>query len=57
MMYPVKIDETYITHNLIQSEQKKNWQVAQDMTYQQLSLFDDFHLVNPGEIIHDHTAP
>ncbi len=57
MMYPVKIDETCITHNLIQSEQKKNWQVAQDMTYHQLSLFDDFHLVDPGEIIHDTTAP
>lgn len=56
MMYPVKIDETYITHNLIQSEQKKNWQVAQDMTYHQLSLFDDFHLVDPGEIIHANTA-
>ena len=56
MMYPIKLDETYITHNLIQSEQKKNWQVAQDMTYQQLSLFDDFHLVDPGEIVHEHTA-
>ena len=57
MMYPIKIDETYITHNLIRSEQKKNWQVAQDMTYHQLSLFDDFHLVDPGEIIHDNTEP
>lgn len=56
MMYPIKIDETFITHNLIQNEQKKNWQVAQDMTYQQLSLFDDFHLVDPGEIIHENTA-
>lgn len=56
MMYPVKIDETFITHNLIQSEQKKNWQVAQDMTYHQLSLFDDFHLVDPGEIIHENTT-
>ncbi|MCI8673451.1 MAG: putative DNA modification/repair radical SAM protein [Lachnospiraceae bacterium] len=56
MMYPIKIDETFITHNLIQSEQKKNWQVAQDMTYQQLSLFDDFHLIDPGEIIHENAA-
>ena len=55
-MYPIKIDETFITHNLIQSEQKKNWQVAQDMTYQQLSLFDDFHLIDPGEIIHENAA-
>lgn len=56
MMYPIKIDETFITHNLIQSEQKKNWQVAQDMTYQQLSLFNDFHLVDPGEIVHENTT-
>lgn len=54
MMYPVKIDETFITHNLIQSEQNKNWQIAQDMTYQQLSLFDDFQLMNTGEILSQH---
>ena len=45
MLYPVKLEETYITHNLIRSEQDKNWQIAREMTYQQMSLFDDFQLV------------
>ncbi len=41
MMYPTKIDEDYITRNLIELDRKKNWEIAYDMTYRQLSLFDD----------------
>lgn len=41
MMYPTKIDEDYITRNLIDLDKKKNWEIAYDMTYRQLSLFDD----------------
>ncbi|MDE6420795.1 MAG: putative DNA modification/repair radical SAM protein, partial [Lachnospiraceae bacterium] len=41
MMYPTKIDEDYITRNLIDLDRKKNWEIAYDMTYRQLSLFDD----------------
>ena len=40
-MYPTKIDEDYITRNLIDLDRKKNWEIAYDMTYRQLSLFDD----------------
>lgn len=41
MMYPTKIDEDYITRNLIDLDRKKNWEIAYGMTYRQLSLFDD----------------
>lgn len=41
MMYPTKIDEDYITRNLIDLDKKKNWEIAYGMSYRQLSLFDD----------------
>ncbi len=41
MMYPTKIDEDYITRNLIDLDHKKNWEIAYGMSYRQLSLFDD----------------
>lgn len=41
MMYPTKIDEDYITRNLIDLDHKKNWEIAYGMNYRQLSLFDD----------------
>lgn len=41
MMYPTKIDEDYITRNLIDLDRKKNWEIAYGMNYRQLSLFDD----------------
>lgn len=41
MMYPTKIDEDYITRNLIDLDRKKNWEIAYGMSYRQLSLFDD----------------
>lgn len=40
MMHKTKIDEDYITRNLISADHKKNWELAHDMTYRQLSLFD-----------------
>lgn len=40
MMYPVKIEEDYITRNLL-SEKEKLPEGADGMTYRQLSLFDD----------------
>lgn len=40
MMLPTKLDQDYITRNLIYTDRKKNWEIAHDMTYQQLSLFD-----------------
>ena len=40
MMFRTKLEEDYITRNLISMDHKKNWEIAHDMTYQQLSLFD-----------------
>lgn len=44
MMYPVKIEENFITTNLIENDKKKNWSIENQMTYQQLSLFKDFNM-------------
>ncbi len=40
MMYPVKIEEDYITRNLL-DEKERLPEGADGMTYRQLSLFDD----------------
>ena len=40
MMYPVRIEEDYITRNLLNTKEKIP-EGAYDMTYRQLSLFDD----------------
>ena len=40
MMYPTRIDEDYITRNLLNTNEKLP-QGAGDLTYRQLSLFDD----------------
>lgn len=40
MMYPTKIEEDYITRNLISNKEKLPFS-ADGMTYRQLSLFDD----------------
>lgn len=40
MMLPTKLEEDYITRNLIALNHDKNWELASDMTYRQLSLFD-----------------
>ncbi|MGN0293861.1 MAG: putative DNA modification/repair radical SAM protein [Lachnospiraceae bacterium] len=44
MMYPVRMDQDSITRSLICNEHEKNWEIAQDMNYQQLSLFQDCNL-------------
>ena len=40
MMYPTKIEEDYITRNLLDVKEKLPAHIGQ-MTYRQLSLFDD----------------
>ena len=40
MMYPVRIEEDYITRNLLNTKEKIP-EGAYGMTYRQLSLFDD----------------
>lgn len=44
MMYPIRMDQDSITRSLICNEHEKNWEIAQDMNYQQLSLFQDCNL-------------
>lgn len=46
MMYPIRIDQDTITRSLINNEHEKNWEIAQDMNYQQLSLFHDYNLAD-----------
>lgn len=45
MMFPVPLEEQYITRQLIADHKKENWEVQhQNESYHQMSLFDDFHL-------------
>lgn len=48
MMYPTKMDEDYITRNLLSAGEKLPREVA-DMGYRQLSLFDDVRFGNGYE--------
>ncbi|MFW6677607.1 putative DNA modification/repair radical SAM protein [Lacrimispora sp. AGF001] len=54
MMYPVKIEEDYISRHLVGEERRSVWDISSTNTYQQLSLFDDTSLstqVNSGGIL------
>lgn len=42
MMYQTKIDEDYITRRILELDRRKNWELDYDVTFKQLSLFDDF---------------
>lgn len=41
MMYRTKIDEDYITRRILEMDRQKNWELGYNMTFRQLSLFDD----------------
>lgn len=47
-MYPVRLEEDYITRNLLYEKEKLPFEKCQ-VTYKQLSLFDDVHYVQEGE--------
>lgn len=47
MMYPVRIDQDYLTRELIGDEKRKVWDIEQKDSYRQLSLFDDMKLTVP----------
>lgn len=49
MMYPTRIDEDYITRNLLNTKERLP-EGCSGMTYRQLTLFDD---MNMPEIIHE----
>ena len=48
MMYQTKIDEDYITRRILDLDRQKNWELDYNVTFRQLSLFDDksFRLEN-----------
>ena len=43
-MFPIRIDENFITGQLIDSDRKKVYEIESHDTYRQMSLFDDMNL-------------
>lgn len=43
-MYPIRLDENYITSQLVGVEHQKAWQLEHHDSFRQLSLFDDYHI-------------
>lgn len=41
MMYQTRIEEDYITRRILELDQRKNWELDYDITFKQLTLFDD----------------
>lgn len=50
MMYRVKLEENSITHHLIYDDRKKLYQLGEEESFSQMSLFDDFHLNIPPSV-------
>lgn len=50
MMYQTKIEEDYITRQLLQLENKKNWELEYSITFRQLSLFDDKNFLSGNRV-------
>lgn len=47
-MYPyLKVDENFITNQLIGVEHKKAWDIENHASFRQLSLFDDYQMTAP----------
>lgn len=46
-MYPIRLDEDYITNQLVGAEHKKNWEIENRDSFRQLSLFDDYRMTAP----------
>lgn len=44
MFAPVRMEENFITSQLVGDEQRKSWEIGHQETYRQLSLFDDMKL-------------
>lgn len=44
MMHPVKVEEDFITSHLIGEERRAVWDIGQNGSFRQLSLFDDMKL-------------
>ncbi len=51
MMYPVKIEENFITRQLVALKDQVPLGISKDITYQQLSLFDDVNFQLESRIV------
>ncbi len=47
MMAPIRMNENFITSQLINGEHKKAWDIENHDSYRQLSLFDDYQVTVP----------
>lgn len=47
MMFPVRMNENFITSQLIGEEHKRAWDIENHDSYRQLSLFDDYQVSAP----------
>jgi predicted DNA-binding helix-hairpin-helix protein len=43
-MYPIRIEEDFITRNLLDVKERLPYGISGDVTYRQLSLFDDYRV-------------
>lgn len=51
LMYPIKIDENYITRNLVDPKERLPKGISSDGNiYKQLSLFDDYHFTHDNPL-------
>jgi putative DNA modification/repair radical SAM protein len=51
MMYPVSIEENFITRQLLAQNERLQGKMGPDITYQQLSLFRDFNLGTNQQVV------
>lgn len=51
MMYPIKIDEDFITRQLLASKERLPFGLGKDVTYRQISLFDDVNFKPENEYL------
>jgi len=54
MMYPININEDFITRQLIAGKERLPAGIGQDITYRQLSLFNDFNLTTESLASNSH---
>lgn len=47
-MYPIKLEEDYITRHLLDEQERRNLELGEQVTYRQLSLFDDIGMAGIG---------
>ena len=56
MMYPVKVDQDFITSQLVGEERRKVWDIGTSGSYRQMSMFDDGWLSPPPTVQDVETA-